>query len=579
MNLALAALSFFGAVFLPGAIIYKLICKQFCLQFSISNAIISSFIFSICFNMAIIYILVIFGNYTQNILITLTIIEVCLFLYYYKNEILYGFVDFGDSSLAIKILFYVGIFLCLFILNKALKFDIFWAWDSVVSWNRWATEWANGYLVLNDGGYSQIYPMLLSLGYVMSGKLSSFQGIGVSIYWYFMFVGFVASVFILFTKNDTEQSILGLIIAILTYIVFMKMSNEFYIGYVDMPVSMVILISSLCLLKVSMIQSDATINDIVFYLVLGAFCAGISVEIKQAGIFWCTLYVIYLVYLVYSKQICYKVFITCIVVIISLIAPFIVIALYKKWILHIPATNAEYVMEKIYLGKGYLERLTFAVSRYKGIVILFLISLLGVFAKNKIFAFFSITGMAYLLMWGMLLSYDLRNLQGGLPMMIIALGGAIIAFKDKIMQIFKIFNILHKRLLFIFCICIVMILIISLFIQDSVLRKEYNKKLNLGDKVANTLVLDAFSKYGEKIVITSNQLLAFVPNFDRQYYILYHFGSQIKDGEFERYANDFKKEHGSFYILLPNSEFKRYEKFLEHSIFLGDSGHYSLVEF
>lgn len=579
MSLVLAILSFFSAVFLPGAILYKLFCKNFDINFEVSSFIVISFIFSLCFNFYLVYILVSFGIYTQNIIVNIFLIEILLFLICFYRQIKNGIEPsraLQSNDLAIKILFCVGVFISLYMLNNVFKADIFYGWDAVASWNRWGIEWANGNFVPNEGGYSQLYPMLLSLGYVASQKISSFQGIGVAIYWYFAFAGIVACIFLV-NKDSIKSSIFGITISIVTYIVFFVLTNQFFIGYADMPVAMIILVSALCLLKVSSIEDNKE-KDIYFYLILGAFAAGISTEIKQAGLFWCGVYIIGLFYLkrIYAKKIDFKIIWICIAIITIFSVPWIIIALYKKIYLNIDATSADYVMNKIFLGKGYLHRLLDACLAYKNITILFILSLFSLKLSNKIFGFFAIFGFLYFIFWGTHLSYDLRNLQGGLPLMIIALSGVVVHY-TKFLE--KIFLFLYRKIA-LFFVCFISIgLIITPFTQEKILRGEKNRKTIVDAPFVNQLIIDAFKYRGEKNIIFNNYYLSFITGLEKKYFKFYNFVDFSEEEELLKYAKDLKSKYNSIYVLLPNSELEKYNQFVNSSTKVSFQSNYTLFEY
>lgn len=589
-----AILSFLVAVFLPGSIVYGTLearGKILEANFSLSFFIIFSFVISCCVNFVLIYALVGIGVYTKPIVIAIFICEILAFLYLFRRRILIPLnlpQILQNSTRMEKILFLISILMALYFLNYCFKADIFWAWDAVVSWDRWGSEWASGKFVLNEGGYSQLYPMLLSLGYVASGQISSFQGVGVAIYWYFMFVAAVASLFLLkdnenFGTKFSNTNFFGIAVCAMIYMVFFRWSGEFYVGYVDMPVAMMILISALLLIKAKVTIEKAldsanlmknTESSAFLILLLGSFAAGISAEIKQSGLFWCGIYVIALI-IFFRKIGAKKLFINFIVMFIFL-APWAIIALYKKLILKVAATNIEYTWHLIYLGKGYLERFSDAISHYKKFAQLFFACLLALGIKNRIFAFLAIAGIAYFVFWGTHLSYDLRNLQGAMPLMMIALSGIVIYYFEVILRILPL---LYKRIGAIFVIFIICGLIVAYFTQERTLKNEHKRKMKLGGEATNTLVLNAYKNYGEKILLTSNQLIAYVPAFERKYYKLYHFGEHIKDGQFESDALALKAKEGSFYILLPNKEYVRYETFLKDAKYIGASEQYTMVEF
>lgn len=567
MSLVLAILSFFSAVLLPGAVIYKLFIKRF----DFALFIITSFIFSIGFNFYLVYVLVLCGLYLQSVVIGIFIIEIILFIFLFKREFIKGFECFklADSSLE-RYIFIFGILIALYFFKKIFNADIFYGWDAVVSWDRWATQWASAKFVLNDGGYSQIYPILLSLGYVASAKFSSFQGVGVAIFYYFVFVGVVASIFLF---KSREYRIFGILVAILIYLVFFIWSGEFGVGYVDLPVAMVILISALSLLKAVLLLNKGDFANARFYLLFAALCSGVSVEIKQAGLFWSISFIIGLFYFRFHSKLGLKYILYCIGIILFFASPWIIIALYKKLWLHTNATNVDYVMDIIYRGKGYLERFSSAIDRYKKISLLFLISLLAL--KDRIFRFYAIFGFIYFVFWGTHLSYDLRNLQGGLPLMIMALAFSAMAYFNMLGYIIQK---VYRWIPAIFVLVIFIGLIIAYLNEDKILKAEYKRKMTLGGKDTNELVLKVFSEYGAKTLLTNNQLIAYVPAMDRKYYKHYSFENPRGD-DIKPYIKNLKDEIGSFYILMPNAYFTKHKELFANSKVFGSSSQYTLLEY
>lgn len=583
-----AIFSFLVAVFLPGSIAFgALEARGKIKSFDLSFFIIFSFVMSCCINFVLIYMLVGIRIYTKSVIIAIFVCEILAFLYLFRCRILAPLnlpKILRNGTRMEKILFLISILMALYFLNYCFKADIFWAWDAVVSWDRWGSEWARGQFVLNEGGYSQLYPMLLSLGYVASGQISSFQGVGVAIYWYFMFVGAVASLFLLkdseiFGENFSNANFFGIAVCAMIYFVFFRWSGEFYVGYVDMPVAMMILISALLLIKAKATLSAESAGNLAesstfLILLVGSFAAGISAEIKQSGLFWCGIYAIALI--IFFRKIGTKALFINFAIMLVFLAPWVIIALYKKLILKVAATNIEYTWHRIYLGKGYLERFGDAISHYKKFAQLFFACILALGIKNRIFAFLASAGIIYFIFWGTHLSYDLRNLQGAMPLMMIALSGIVIYYFEAILRILPF---LYKRAGVIFVIFVACGLIVAHFTEERTLKNEHKRKMKLGGEATNVLVLNAYKNFGNKTLLTSNQLIAYVPAFERKYYKIYHFGEHIKDGQFEADAKALKAKEGNFYILLPNKEYARYEAFLKDAKYIGKSEQYTMVEF
>ncbi|MBR7118278.1 MAG: hypothetical protein IKC84_02745 [Helicobacteraceae bacterium] len=573
MNLVLAILSFFGAVLLPGAILQKIFIKE---KFVISSFVIYSFIFSLCFNFVLISFLILTRIYTQNIVVSILFIEWIVFLYIFRNEIIYGIhtpkiTQIQDNNA--KIYFILGTLISLYMLNNILKVDIFYAWDAVVSWNRWATELASMDFVLNDGGYPQLYPMLISLGYVASGKISSFQGIGVAIWQYFAFAGIVCSIFLLpkDSKDMAKWSAFGLILGVITYLAFFSLTNQFFVGYVDMPVSMIILMSSLLMLKASICLDENDKQNAYKYLILSAFCAGISCQIKQAGLFYIAVYAICLFYLYFKYKISNKILLLCIFIAALFVMPWAIIAMYKKFILDMDATNASYTMSGIYGDKSPLERLMNNI--WNPFSLFALAGLFSIISKNVIIGIFGIFGFLYFIFWGCFLSYDLRNMQAGIPFMIIATSYLLYSLFSKKDGIFLF---LYKRVGLLFISFIIVGLIISFFSQEKILQGEYKRKTTLGGKEISKIISDTYKNRGEKMLLTGNQPIAYNPNINRGYK---HYNFNIQDDKLIQDLNDFKNDNGAFYILLTKNEYNIHKDILKDSIYLGDDGYYILLEF
>ena len=569
MNALLAGLSFFSAVFLSGAIFYKIFVSHR-IHSKPSLLLCSSFVFSLIFNFAFVYLAVFLSIYSQKILLLKLILEILIFTFLFRRDFFSKIQLNNNISGGNAIIFSIALISSLIVLNLILnsifKYSIFYTWDAVVSWNRWATEWANGKFILNDGGYPQIYPILLSMGYVLSSKISSYQSIGISIYFYFMFVAITFSTFALFNKDSIKESSLGVSIALLTYFIFNILIDEFYIGYVDMPVSMMILISSICLLKIESIDNR-------FYIFLGALSAGVASEIKQAGLFWCVFYILGLFHYRYyhPSKVSKKDIFYSLLIIILLVSPWLAIGLYKKFILHTNITNVSVVMGDIHEGRGYFERLFLAIKNYKNIFILFLFSIPSLFSNR--FRFFALSALIYYFLWAFTLSYDIRNLQGGLPTLIISLSALIVYFPRK--PIFNIFLFFYHRLPLVSLSLCFIVLIVLFINSEKIPSKEYKQKILLGGKEASRLVADAFDNYGAKMLVTDNQPIAYSPLFEKYYYP-YGFNS-VSEREFEEFAKEFKNKNGSFYILLPTKEYKRYEN-ISHKK-LGESDYYTLMEY
>ena len=168
----------------------------------------------------------------------------------------------------------------IFINNFGSAFD---AWDSVVSWNRWALGWAAGQIPLDSGFYPQLIPANWSLTYVLTGS-TVIQTFAKGIMPLF-------AVFILLMLFDLglETKSFGFFIGgIFAQLLLKKfLTAEIANGYVDVAVAFFGLLSIHALIKAGM-QGDSSLSD--QYLLWGAIFAGGAAVTKQPGVYIFALY-------------------------------------------------------------------------------------------------------------------------------------------------------------------------------------------------------------------------------------------------------------------------------------------------
>ncbi|HCS39500.1 MAG TPA: hypothetical protein DIW44_07945 [Anaerolineaceae bacterium] len=185
-------LSLLQILFLPGLIFNAFIKKETGILYRLSFTIA----FSMLFNLLLTLLLVTIHIYFQTSLLIIIIIETVVIILLYRRFIFHPFDDgnisvFSKTKETImhfleydekkqasqKILVIIRIISLLFafITLGWVLFafvsqigSVFTKWDAVVSYNRWATEWANGLFPIWACEYPQLLPANWSLTYILT---------------------------------------------------------------------------------------------------------------------------------------------------------------------------------------------------------------------------------------------------------------------------------------------------------------------------------------------------------------------------------------------------------------------------
>ena len=176
--------------------------------------------------------------------------------------------------------------------------DIFQQWDAVVSWNRWAQDWAGNRLPRTTAEYPQLLPCNMSLSYVFLQDTSI---------WFFakgfMFLFCLLLLLGMFDlAGQTGQAGYALGVC-LTYALLVATLRFRYIssGYADMPVAFLAFAGVYALLLGRTASGAKTQTK---YIFLGAvLCAGAALT-KQAGLFIAAVYPLLAWLLVYRQADC-----------------------------------------------------------------------------------------------------------------------------------------------------------------------------------------------------------------------------------------------------------------------------------
>jgi hypothetical protein len=185
-------LSLLQILFLPGLIFNALIKKETGILFRVIIIVA----FSMLFNLLLIILLVTFHIYFYTSLLIILIVETVLIIFLYwktishpnEKEFISVISKIKESVIrylecdkngktnqkVLKIFKIVGLFLALLTLVWVIYAfivqigSVFIKWDAVVSYNRWATEWAKGFFPIWACEYPQLLPANWSLTYILT---------------------------------------------------------------------------------------------------------------------------------------------------------------------------------------------------------------------------------------------------------------------------------------------------------------------------------------------------------------------------------------------------------------------------
>jgi hypothetical protein len=291
--------------------------------------------------------------------------------------------------------------------------SIFAHWDAVVSWNRWAVDWASNRLPNLTLHYPQLLPANISVSYVLMGD-SRIQFFAKSLMWVF-------PIGILLAQTDLGYRLkapLYFLAVPLTALLLHRTLGTYEVsGYADVPTAFMAFAAYHALLLGREPGADRQ-----SHVVLGAVFAGGALLTKQAAAFPALLYP-FLAYVLVAKDdirerkwqsIAYAA-----AVVLILCLPWY---LYKEVQIYrsIDQSEIQEVTSSPHLGRDYGERLVFGLnSLYEslgpGVVAVCIVGLLAALADRTWRWLLLLFILPYSLIWAFLYSYDLRNLTVALP--------------------------------------------------------------------------------------------------------------------------------------------------------------------
>jgi hypothetical protein len=312
MLVTLGILSIFQLVFLPGLIVSRLVKVR-----GTGNIILISLALSPIINYLFVVIATTLGLYTQLGTLIFFGVELLLIFYFYlpilkKNpgqirdaqtprsffrEYLNTIKNPGWVGLILKgvlvMAFLASVFCILYygILYGPRITSVFTAWDAVVSWDRWAVDWAHNHFPGSTWHYPQLIPANWSLTYqFMNDARIKFFAKG---YMGWMEIFILLIPFILGVNKRQVGYFIGVVITAGLQLFMGSRGN----GYVDSSVAFFALSSVACLIIAQQEPDHAEPK----YVYLGAVIAAGAAITKQAGL-WAAVAYPFLMFFSFKRE-------------------------------------------------------------------------------------------------------------------------------------------------------------------------------------------------------------------------------------------------------------------------------------
>lgn len=161
----------------------------------------------------------------------------------------------------------------------------FVAWDALVSWNRWGMELSSNTYYPMNAGYPILFPSIWSLIYKIQGMYTI--NIFAKAFLFYPLI-ILVSLLISIYKEINKKFVITAFILLVGYIT----SPHSISGFMDYPVAIMGLISILCLYCAENAKKTNNAN-FSLYIYAAILLAGISVIVKQPGMFFFVFVIIY----------------------------------------------------------------------------------------------------------------------------------------------------------------------------------------------------------------------------------------------------------------------------------------------
>jgi hypothetical protein len=424
--------------------------------------------------------------------------------------------------------------------------SVFNTWDAVVSWNRWATEWAANGFPTQTEDYPQLLPVNWSLTYLLIGTTS------VQFFAKALMPLFLLLILLMVFDLALEEKSFGLFLSVWVAYLAVKHFVGDYItdGYADIPLAFFCFLSIYALLKAVHEDQDHKWISVV----LGFLFACAAAVTKQPGFYIIVIYPILAYLLVIKdsptisrKKILWMISMAALGVLV-IVAPWYIL----KYIQIFQKTEMSHLLIPIsrtgqaHDSSSLLVIIPEALKSLDRYLYLFLLIFPGLLVIKKPYRWIGLLiVIPYTLLWAGYASYSVRNLTLVLPFLGLVFGVAfegIIRFVAGWLDRMKVDRIPWVVVLAIIALST---LALPLLVTNERLvstQRELQKQIfnpNLNEKL-----YEYFESHPLDGIILTNYPVQYLPGFeDRQLYSRYN---KIKD--FNAAVNDPQVK----YLLVPS---------------------------
>jgi hypothetical protein len=599
MDVTLGILAILQITTLPGLIIHKFIN----FRGNLLDKLLMVFGLSLISNYCLIFLLSVIGIYTTSVFTVFIVGELIALIWLYRDGFrmsvdrfvttvwgqLSYIVDFFTPKRreydAVTILSFAWLALVLLLAARSLIWaanvfvdnagTVFSAWDAVVSWNRWATEWATGRIPTDSHFYPQLVPINWSITYILQGDttLQFFAKAMMPLFGLLMFVGLMN------LGIATGESHFFVAMALLMPLLKDFLKDGVSNGYVDIATAFMGFMTIYLLIKS---QKALEFEDRYRFLLIGAiFAAGAAVT-KQPGVYVALCYpilawliirssdsslwkerakdFIFRFGLIYSIWISWYVF-KGIQVLMGADRP------HLEVLINLSANS--------YGNVSLFQQIVSAMAQFDKFLVFFIVVILALPFMDRFYRALTLLMLPYPILWAWFAGYDTRNLAIFLPMFALISGYALNILVYKIFEIIRKLSLLkipvYAPLAFVCIILVSLGFVLSPGLHE---RQISLQKQNFSPKT-NEALYELIAAENSQTKILTNYPMEFLPGL-RNYQVRFDFQDQnvflshLKNQEIEyllfsnsvtpeiREYIDSKVNDGSYEVVLVNTQWRKF---------------------
>ena len=590
MDFLLGVLGIFQIIFLPGLIAQKLLKWTSSLLEKLLVIVGLSLIVNYC----VIFLLTILGFYNRIVLGGVILVEIAAILWLYRTDFTISLdsilsVIWDEVRRLVDVVFpkrdnnaslwgyYVLLLLAILSIVEILwAFKLFFgnlgsifsAWDAVVSWNRWAEVWAEGFIPLDSFYYPQLIPINWSITYVLMNNafLQFFAKSIMPVFTLLILLSFVD----LYLESKKPSYLIGLVFAglLLREFIDSGLTN----GYVDIASAFFAFASVYMLFKTQLAKDP----EIQFkYLLVGAvFAAGAAVA-KQTGVYIALCYPILALYFLFPSadssrrggQIRRFVYYFAV---ISLIWASWYIFKEVRILAGVESSNLDTLINlsrNEYDKPSFIGQVFAAMSQFGPYLLLFAVVMIAFPFMDRFHKLFTILIAPYPILWAWLASYDMRNLAFFMPLFALLVGYSIYLLAEKL-------SLLSKKIRFLRIPLFVPLLLVftgllylnTLAAPEKMFEIQDKLQRNIFSPTKNQMLYDIVAAEGPQVRVLTNYPMEHLPNLS-EYKVKFAFD------DYDVFLAKLDDSNVK-YILMPNAASDEIRDYIDAMI---EAGEYELI--